>query len=82
MTAAMAFACGAGKDARALAVRFGSRRQSEFETEQSVGAAFVEAQSPGLAEQREADRTDAAIIFRDRRILRNESPDPFDRAFE
>ena len=72
----------ARQDRRTRVFVFGSRRESEFEAAQSLGAAFVEADRPAMAEQSEADRADTAIVFGDRRIRWDQVRDSLDRPFE
>ena len=73
---------GAGQNIRPSTLFFRSRGEPEVESEQAIGTAFIEAYRLGSAKQSEADRSDTAIVFRDRRLRRDEIRDALDRRFE
>lgn len=73
---------GARQNLRASTLFLGSCGESEVESEQAIGTAFIEASRLGSAKQSESDRSDAAIVFGDRRIRRDEIRDALDRRFE
>lgn len=76
------FPRGTRPDRRPGALGLGSGGESQREALQSVAAALVEMHRAGPAEERESDRSDTAIKFRDRRIGRNQPGHAFDRALE